>query len=143
MTQTTPSRLGRRELAACMNALTERVLLDISPRDAWQACNAYLETLRYVQRARIDTKMLRSLPAAYGYLELRRTLRHTSTPDASCTTRLARSRSPINTLDSRRSLWFSQQCYLHFTPRVLHFTAIHCSYGHRSGQWYVYTIIYT
>ena len=25
--------------------------------------------------------MLRSLPAAYAYLELRRTLRHTSTPD--------------------------------------------------------------
>ena len=36
------------------------------------------------QRARariIDKKMLRSLPAAYAYLELRRTLRHTSTPD--------------------------------------------------------------
>ena len=45
--------------------------------------------------------MLRSLPAAYAYLELRRTLRHTSTPDiyrkivpVVYTTRLARSRSP-------------------------------------------------
>ena len=28
-------------------------------------------------------------------------------------------------LDSRRTLWFSQRCYLHFTPRVLHFSAVH------------------
>ena len=27
----------------------------------------------------------------------------------------------------QRSLWLSQQCYLHFVPRVLHFSAIHCS----------------
>ena len=26
----------------------------------------------------------------------------------------------------QRSLWLSQQCYLHFVPRVLHFSAIHC-----------------
>ena len=25
----------------------------------------------------------------------------------------------------QRSLWLSQQCYLHFVPRVLHFSAIH------------------
>ena len=26
----------------------------------------------------------------------------------------------------QRSLWLSKQCYLHFAPRVLHFSAIHC-----------------
>ena len=31
--------------------------------------------------ARVTVYLLRSLPAAYAYLELRRTLRHTSTPD--------------------------------------------------------------
>ena len=82
--QTSPRR-GRRELSAC--ALTERVIASraltfhrVKHREcahAFFSCNAYLETLRYVPQ----TKMLRSLPAAYAYLELRRTLRHTSTPD--------------------------------------------------------------
>ena len=80
--QTSPRR-GRREMAAC--ALTERVIASraltfhrVMHREcahAFFSCNAYLETLRYVPQ----TKML--LPAAYAYLELRRTLRHTSTPD--------------------------------------------------------------
>ena len=82
--QTTPRR-GRRELAAC--ALTERVIASraltfhrVMHPHAFFSCNAYLETLRYVpESARPDR--YENVTQSPRRLELRRTLRHTSTPD--------------------------------------------------------------
>ena len=65
-----PALFTERVIAS--RALTFHRVMHRECAHAFFSCNAYLETLRC---AWIDTKMLRSLPAAYAYLELRRTLR--------------------------------------------------------------------
>ena len=88
-----------------MNALTACINVLIACKKALLVCTENSEV--HITRERLDTHLrMRESRSAYAYLELRRTLRHTSTPDiyiyiykqknrASWTTRLARSRSPI------------------------------------------------